>query len=135
VAEGKPIILATPWIGKEKATQRPMYEAEIAVLSDNVEKRFGQSFVEDVRKLRAFLNEVLPKEGTPDPAGEDGSPGRNGRGYVLATWHALQDKKKRGDDRREPMERLYDLVVEHGLFPDYDEEQINMRLVGYFAGL
>ena len=33
------------------------------------------------------------------------------------------------------MERLYDLVVEHGLFPDYDEEQINMRLVGYFAGL
>jgi deoxyribonuclease-4 len=135
VAEGKPIILETPWIGKEKATQRPMYEAEIAVLSDNVEKRFGQSFVEDVRKLRAFLNEVLPKEGTPDPAGEDGSPGRNGRGYVLATWHALQDKKKRGDDRREPMERLYDLVVEHGLFPDYDEEQINMRLVGYFAGL
>src|SRR5690606_27255454 len=79
VAEGKPIILETPWIGKEKATQRPMYEAEIAVLSDNVEKRFGQSFVEDVRKLRAFLNEVLPKEGTPDPAGEDGSPGRNGR--------------------------------------------------------
>lgn len=135
VAEGKPIILETPWIGKEKATQRPMYEAEIAVLSDNVGKRFGQSFVEDVRKLRAFLNEVLPKEGTPDPAGEDGSPGRNGRGYVLATWHALQDKKKRGDDRREPMERLYDLVVEHGLFPDYDEEQINMRLVGYFAGL
>src|SRR5690606_26982965 len=103
VAEGKPIILETPWIGKEKATQRPMYEAEIAVLSDNVEKRFGQSFVEDVRKLRAFLNEVLPKEGTPEPAGEDGSPGRNGRGYVLATWHALQDKKKRGDDRREPM--------------------------------
>ena len=51
VAEGKPIILETPWIGKEKATQRPMYEAEIAVLSDNVEKRFGQSFVEDVRKL------------------------------------------------------------------------------------
>lgn len=127
VAKGKPIILETPWIGKEKASQRPMYEAEIALLSDNVENRFGQEFVEDVDKLRKFLNEALNAD--------DSQPGSNGRGYVLSTWKALQDKKKRAEDKREPMERLYDLVVEHNLFPDYDEEQINMRLVGYFAGI
>jgi len=123
VAKDKPIILETPWIGKDPATQRPMYEAEIALLSDNAVDRFGPGFVEDVAKLRAFFDEVLD------------SPGRNGRSYVLATWAALQDKRQRGEDKREPMERLYDLVVERGLFPGLSEEQVNMRLVGYFAGI
>lgn len=124
VAKDKPIILETPWIGKEKAKQRPMYEAEIALLTGNVEGRFGASFVEDVATLRSFFREVLG-DGTDD----------NGREYVLSTWEALQDKKQRAADKREPMERLYDLVVEHDVFPDYTEEQINMRLVGYFAGV
>ncbi len=123
VAQGKPIILETPWIGKEKSQQRPMYEAEIALLSGNVENRFGTGFVEDVAKLRAFLGEELD------------NPGDKGRNYVLATWELLQDKKLRAEDKREPMERLYDLVVERDLFPGCDEEQINMRLVGYFAGV
>lgn len=126
VAAGKPIILETPWIGKEEATKRPMYEAEIALLSDNVDGRFGPGFREDVAKLRSLVEDVLGAE-----AGADG----NGRAYVLATWTALQDKKNRAADKREPMERLYDLVAEHNLFPGYSEEQINMRLVGYFAGI
>ena len=123
VAKGKPIILETPWIGKDKANQRPMYEAEIALLTGNAEGRFGPEFLEDVARLRAFFDEQL------------GHPGRNGRDYVLATWELLQDKKQRAEDKPGPMERLYDLVVEHGLFPDCSEEQINMRLVGYFAGI
>lgn len=140
VAQGKPIILETPWIGKEKSKQRPMYEAEIALLSGNVENRFGPAFTQDVATLRMFFNEVLGN--THDEDGDDtngdgraGGPGANGRAYVLSTWEALQDKKKRAEDKREPMERLYDLVVEHDVFPDYDEEQINMRIVGYFAGI
>ncbi|REJ34110.1 MAG: deoxyribonuclease IV [Bacillota bacterium] len=123
VAKDKPIILETPWIGKDKNTQRPMYEAEIALLSDNAGGRFGPGFLEDVAKLRAFFAEAL----------ED--PGHNGRRYVLAAWEALADKKQRAQDKREPMERLYDLVVEHDLLPGLTEEQINMRLVGYFAGI
>jgi len=126
VAAGKPIILETPWIGKEEATKRPMYEAEIALLSDNADKRFGPAFREDVAKLRAFLRDVC---------GEEAGVGGNGREYVLAAWAVLHDKKQRSADKREPMERLYDLVVEHDLFPGYTEEQINMRLIGYFAGL
>src|SRR5690606_17255734 len=34
VAKDKPIILETPWIGKEKNKTRPMYEIEIALLKD-----------------------------------------------------------------------------------------------------
>lgn len=143
VAQGKPIILETPWIGKEKSKQRPMYEAEIALLSGNVENRFGAEFAQDVATLRVFFNEVLGNatddeasgRGESDGGSTNGGPGANGRAYVLSTWDALQDKKKRAEDKREPMERLYDLVVEHDVFPDYDEEQINMRLVGYFAGI
>src|SRR5690606_36274740 len=123
VAKGKPIILETPWIGKDKANQRPMYEAEIALLTGNAEGRFGPEFLEDVARLRALFEQQL------------GHPRRNGRDYAPATWELLQDKKQRAEDKREPMERLYDLVVEHGLFPDCSEEQINMRLVGYFAGI
>src|SRR5690606_29979045 len=106
--------------GKEKATQRPMYEAEIAVLAGWVEQRFGPEFVEDVARLDHFFR-------TQDIA-RDG-----GRDFVLATWEELLDRKRRTEDKREPMERLYDLVVEQRLFPDYTEEQINHRLIGYFA--
>lgn len=127
VAQGKPIILETPWIGKEKATQRPMYEAEIALLSGNVEERFGQSFVHDVATLRTFFNDVLGNGGT--------GPGADGRVFILSTWDTLRNKKLRAEDKREPMERLYDLVFQHGVFADYDEEQVNMRLIGYFAGI
>lgn len=117
VAKDKPVILETPWIGKEKAHQRPMYEAEIALLSDNAPTRFGESFLEDVERIRHFF------------AKQDIDP----RTYVLATWAELHDKKTKTKDKREPMERLYDLVVEHRLFPEYTEEQINHRLMGFFA--
>lgn len=122
VAKDKPVILETPWIGKDKKTQRPMYEVEIALLSGHIEERFGSSFLEDVDRVKHFLAKQ-------DVAHDDG------RQFVLATWQMLQDKKARAEDKREPMERLYDLIVEHRLFPDYTEEQINHRLIGYFAGL
>lgn len=41
---GRPFILETPWIGKDAKTQRPMYEAEIALLRGNVQERFGGEF-------------------------------------------------------------------------------------------
>lgn len=119
VAKDKPIILETPWIGKEKKEQRPMYEAEIALLSGNTEERFGEEFLEDVERI----GELFAKEGIA---------GTGAREYVVSTWEALRSKNKQ-EDKREPMERLYDLVVENDLFPDYTEEQINHRLVGYFA--
>ena len=122
VAKDKPIILETPWIGKDKNNQRPMYEAEIALLSGRAEERFGPEFLEDVERIKHLLAKH-------DMAHDDG------RQYVLETWDALQDKKTRAQDKREPMERLYDFIVEHRLFPDYTEEQINHRLVGYFAGI
>lgn len=117
VAVDKPIILETPWIGKQKNRQRPMYEAEIALLANKVEERFGPAFQEDVARLQ----DLFVKEGVA------------GREYVLETWAELHDRKRRSEDRREPMERLYDLAVEADLFIDYTEEQINHRLIGYFA--
>ncbi len=118
VAKDKPVILETPWIGKDKATQRPMYEAEIALLSDNAAQRFGENFFEDIEKVGHFLSKK----------------GIDAREYVIQTWAELHDKKQKSKDKREPMERLYDLVVEHRLFPEYTEEQINHRLIGFFAG-
>lgn len=143
VAKGKPVILETPWIGKEKRTQRPMYEAEIALLRGNVVERFGETFVEDVAsiaKLFAELNvcadAAVSADATAEANGQKVQPGRKGRRqFVVDTWETLQDRKARAEDKREPMERLYDVIVEHDLFPDYTEEQINHRLVGYFAGL
>lgn len=120
VAQGKPRILETPWIGKDKATERPMYEAEIAYLSGREEQRFGSDFLEDVERLKHFFR----KQGIEDPGG---------RQFVLGIWDMLQDKKSRAQDKREPMERLYDMVVEANLFPDYTEEEINHRIIGYFA--
>lgn len=121
VAKGKPVILETPWIGKDKDNQRPMYEAEIALLSNRAEERFGDTFLEDVDRL----HQLFKREGIADGAG--------GRAFVTSTWETLRDQKQKAADKREPMERLYDLVASHKLFPDYTEEQMNQRLVGYFA--
>lgn len=116
VAMGKPVILETPWIGKNKKTQRPMYEAEIALLSGRAIQRFGTAFLEDVEKVEHLL----------------AAEGMHGYDYVVNTWSQLLKKKNDGD-KREPMERMYDLIVERNLFPGYTEEQINHRLIGYFA--
>lgn len=117
VAKGKPIILETPWIGKDKKKRRPMYEAEIALLSNNTEQHFGSTFREDIEKLNAFFEKqsIQPRE------------------FIIETWETLRDKREKNADKREPMERLYDLVVSEQLFPDYTEEEINHRLVGVFA--
>ncbi|MBO8142669.1 MAG: deoxyribonuclease IV [Firmicutes bacterium] len=120
VSQDKPIILETPWIGKDKNKQRPMYEAEIALLSGRARERFGDGFFQDA----AAIDGLLKDKDIPD-----------GRAYVLRTWNELQDKAKRAEDRREPMERIYDMVVEAKLFPGMDEERINHRIVGYLAGV
>ncbi|MCY9588936.1 deoxyribonuclease IV [Paenibacillus chitinolyticus] len=116
---GLPMILETPWIGKDPKTQRPMYEAEIALLSGTVLERFGASFVEDVERLASFFEK---KE-------------VDSRGFVLQTWELLKtDAKAKKADGREPMERLYDMIAEERLFPELSEEQINQRLTAWFAG-
>jgi len=58
------------------------------------------------------------------------------RGYVLKTWEALKsDAKARKADPREPMERLYDMVVENRVLPgEFTEEALNHRLTAWFAG-
>ncbi|SDD92316.1 Endonuclease IV [Paenibacillus sp. UNCCL117] len=114
-----PFILETPWIGKESTAQRPMYEAEIALLGDTVQQRFGDGFLTDVEKLAHFF-----KQQELDP-----------RQYVLTTWELLKnDPKAKKADGREPMERLYDLIAEEALFPHLSEEQVNHRLTAWFAG-
>ncbi|WP_284643892.1 deoxyribonuclease IV [Paenibacillus silviterrae] len=113
-----PFILETPWIGKQDNTQRPMYEAEIALLSDNVKGRFGEEFLADVEKLNAFFKkqELAPRD------------------FVLQTWELLKnDAKAKKADGREPMERLYDLIAAESLFPELSEEQTNQRLTAWFA--
>ncbi|GKS10537.1 hypothetical protein YDYSY3_15370 [Paenibacillus chitinolyticus] len=116
---GLPMILETPWIGKDPKTQRPMYEAEIALLSGTVLERFGASFAEDVERLAFFFEK---KE-------------VDSRGFVLQTWELLKtDAKAKKADGREPMERLYDMIAEERLFPELSEEQINQRLTAWFAG-
>ncbi|WP_338463205.1 deoxyribonuclease IV [Brevibacillus borstelensis] len=90
-----PLVLETPWIGKEKGKERPMYEAEIALLRGDVEGRFGDEFLDHVERLDYFLRKQA--------------------------------------DGREPMERLYDMVAEARLFTDLSEEQINHRLIAWFA--
>ena len=57
------------------------------------------------------------------------------RDFVLSTWELLKsDAKARKADRREPMERLYDMVTEAELLKDLSEEQINHRLTAWLAG-
>jgi deoxyribonuclease-4 len=113
-----PLILETPWIGKEDKTQRPMYEAEIALLNGTAEQRFGTNFLEDVERLSHFFakKDVLHRD------------------FVLQTWEVLKtDAKAKKADGREPMERLFDIVSEERLFPELTEEQINQRLTAWFA--
>lgn len=115
-----PMILETPWIGKEAATVRPMYEAEIALLRGDYEERFGNEFLEHVEKLGAYFTgkEVNPRE------------------YVVRTWDTLKnDAKAKKADPREPMDRLYDMISEDKLFTNLTEEQINHRLTAWLAGV
>lgn len=115
---GRPFILETPWVGKDAKTQRPMYEIEIALLRGNVAERFGNSFISEVEETGSFFNKQ-----NIDP-----------RAFVLDIWSLLKnDAKAKKADPREPFERLYDLVVEAGLFPNLSEEQINQRLIAWLA--
>ncbi|UNK17526.1 deoxyribonuclease IV [Paenibacillus sp. N3/727] len=117
--QGRPFILETPWIGKDAKTQRPMYEIEIALLRDEVEARYGSEFIAQVEELGQFF----AKEEI------------EGRSFVLDTWAILKnDAKAKKADPREPMERLYDMVVAAGLLQDCTEEQINQRIIAWLAG-
>lgn len=115
-----PLILETPWIGKQSGKERPMYEAEIALLTDRLEDRFGGEFLEDVERIAFFMKKQ----------------GYHYREFVLKCWEMLKsDAKARKADPREPMERLYDLIVEHRVLPgELSEEQINHRLTVWFSG-
>ncbi|WP_139996354.1 deoxyribonuclease IV [Paenibacillus paridis] len=118
--KGRPFILETPWIGKEDKTERPMYEVEIALLSGNGKPRLGEPFFEDVERLHHFFGKQ-----EIDP-----------RTYVLQTWELLKnDAKAKKADPREPMERLYDLVMAgEALSPELTEEQVNQRITAWFGG-
>lgn len=114
-----PMILETPWIGKDKNNLRPMYEAEIALLQGNPSARFGDEFLDHVERLAFFFKKQEVDH----------------RDFVLNTWELLKsDAKAKKADPREPMERLYDLIAENRLFADLTEEQINHRLTAWFAG-
>ncbi|WP_314003550.1 deoxyribonuclease IV [uncultured Paenibacillus sp.] len=117
---GRPFILETPWIGKDDKTCRPMYEAEIALLRGDAMDRFGEGFFDHVERLHHFFEkEEIDR-----------------RAYVLSVWDALKnDAKAKKADPREPMDRLYDLVVENRILPeDLSEEKINQRITAWFAG-
>lgn len=115
-----PMILETPWIGKDSATQRPMYEAEIALLRGDHRERFGDEFAAHLEELEAFFQ------------GRD----VHHRHFVVSTWETLKnDAKAKKADPREPMDRLYDMVVEDKLFANLTEEQINHRLTAWLAGV
>lgn len=117
---GRPFILETPWIGKDSKTSRPMYEAEIALLRGDARERFGEDFFDHVERLHHFFD----KESI------------DGRTYVLSVWETLKnDAKAKKADPREPMDRLYDLVIENRVLPeDLSEEAVNHRLTAWFAG-
>lgn len=116
-----PMILETPWIGKDKKNQRPMYKAEIALLRGNVVEQFDEKFVEDVEKI----DHLMKKESI--------SP----REFIVETWELLKNNAKaRKADPREPMERLYDMVEQSELFEGQglSEEDINHRLTAWLSG-
>lgn len=116
-----PFILETPWIGKDDKTERPMYEVEIALLRNGLASRFGDEFMEDVERIGHYMKK------------ED----IDRRGFILQAWEAFKggDAKSRKADPREPMERLYDLLIEHRIVPgEVTEEQINQRLLAWLAG-
>ncbi len=113
-----PLILETPWIGKEKGKERPMYEAEIALLRGEAEARLGADYLDHVERLDYFFR----KEDVDQ------------REFVLNTWEVLKtDAKAKKADSREPMERLYDMVKEARVLVDLSEEDVNKRLIGWFA--
>ncbi|SFI99638.1 Endonuclease IV [Paenibacillus sp. UNC496MF] len=117
--KGRPFILETPWIGQQDKTQRPMYEAEIALLRGDASNRFGGEFLEDVERLHHFF----------------GKQDIDHRQYVLDVWDVLKtDAKAKKADPREPMDRLYDLVAEHRVLPELSEEAVNQRITAWFAG-
>ncbi|WP_028776981.1 deoxyribonuclease IV [Shimazuella kribbensis] len=113
-----PMVLETPWIGKEKGKESPMYKAEIALLQGEIEQRFGSAFLEDVDQLGYFFNkkEINPRE------------------FVVQTWETLKtDAKAKKADSREPIVRLYDMVREDKLMEDLSEEEVNHRLIACLA--
>jgi len=113
-----PLILETPWIGKVDGKERPMYEAEIALLRGDVESRLGSEFLDHVERLEFFFRKQEIDQ----------------REFVVGTWEILKnDAKAKKADGREPMERLYDMIEESRLFEDLSEEQINHRLTAWFA--
>lgn len=114
-----PMILETPWIGKDGDKQRPMYAAEIALLRGDHAERFGPEFLEHVEKLGHFFSKKDVHH----------------REFIVRTWETLKnDAKAKKADPREPMDRLYDMVVEDRLFTDLTEEQINHRLTAWLSG-
>lgn len=114
-----PMILETPWIGKKDGSERPMYEAEIALLQGDATNRFGAEFLDHVERLGHFFkNQDI-----------------HHRDFVVNVWDVLKnDPKAKKEDKREPMERLYDLIEEEKLFPELSEEQINHRLTAWLSG-
>lgn len=115
-----PMVLETPWIGKDGDKQRPMYAAEIALLRGDHGERFGPEFLEHVEKLGHFFSKKDVHH----------------REFVVQTWETLKnDAKAKKADPREPMDRLYDMVIEDKLFTDLTEEQINHRLTAWLSGI
>lgn len=114
-----PLILETPWIGKTDGSERPMYEAEIALLRGDAHNRFGVEFVDHVERLAHFFKKSDVHH----------------RDFVVQVWDVLKnDPKAKKEDKREPMERLYDMIEAEGLFPELSEEQINHRLTAWLSG-
>jgi len=110
---GRSFILETPWVGT-KGKERPMYEAEIALLAGWARRRFGEEFVRDVEALRRFFAE----QGISSL-----------RSFVLEGWEAVRAKKT----KVEPFDDLYVRVREAGMFPALDEEHVRHRIVGALA--
>ncbi|MDF2923235.1 MAG: deoxyribonuclease [Paenibacillaceae bacterium] len=114
-----PLILETPWIGKSGNPERPMYEAEIALLRGDAHNRFGAEFIDHVEQLAHFFKQSDIHH----------------RDYVVSVWDVLKnDPKAKKEDKREPMERLYDMIAAGGLFQDLTEEQVNHRLTAWLSG-
>lgn len=117
--EHLPMILETPWVGKDGTLSRPMYEAEIALLRGNAHERFGPEFIDHVERIaHLFKKQDIDH-----------------RGFVVSVWDVLKnDPKAKKEDKREPMERLYDLIAAEELFKELTQEQINHRLSAWLSG-
>lgn len=117
-ARNKPVILETPWIGTEKNIY-PMYEVEIALLKHQPEERFGSGFLEDIERLdHAFQGLDIHRQD-----------------FIQNSWGQLKDKKMKKEDPREPLDRLYDLAMEIGVFPGRSGEEIHKRIIAWLSGL